>query len=161
MLKILMLLGICLVITPVNAEFDYEAYRQSSFSDIKAEHMDDLLKAGQSSQYVVSAATFKYSLPVSFSKELRKLSTGNKTLIAAWQKTLRVPESFVQLYQQEFKVVFGKEIYWIPVQENLLPHMGSELHPGDTFQLYVVVIGAINNKLVFLTTEFSSDRAPL
>lgn len=73
---------------------------------------------------------------------------------------LRVPDNFVDRYQHEFKAVFAKETYWIPLQEDLLPHMGAELHPGDKFDLYVLVIGAIRNKLVFLATEFKSDRAP-
>lgn len=130
------------------------------FADIKTRHTDDLLKASQKSDYVISAATFKYRIPVTFTKELRKISKNNKTIIKAWQKALRVQTDFIERYQHEFKAVFGKETYWIPVQEALLPHMGSELHPGDKFDLYVIVIGAINNKLVFMTTEFKSDRAP-
>lgn len=143
------------------AEFDFGAYQAITFADLNARHTDDLLKASQKSDYVISAATFKYQLLVTFSKELRKITNNNKKVIAAWQQSLRVQADFVERYQQEFKVVFGKQTYWIPVQEALLPHMGSELHSGDTFELYVVVIGAINNKLVFLTTEFKSDRAPL
>jgi len=149
------------ILMPAYAEFDFDAYQTTSFADIKASHRDDLLKASQKSDYVISAATFKYRMTVTFTKKLRKLSANNKTVINAWQNALRVSDDFVNLYQYEFKAVFGKESYWIPVQEELLPHMGSELHAGDKFELYIIVIGAIKNRLVFLTTEFKSDRVPL
>ena len=142
------------------AEFDFRSYQPVSFSEILQNHRDDLLKASQKSDYTVSAATFKYVIPVKFIKELRKVSGTNKTVIRAWQRALRVPDGFINLYEHEFKAEFNSEIYWIPVQEDLLLPMSSELHPGDTFELYVVVIGAKDNKLVMLATEFKSDRAP-
>ena len=142
------------------AEFDYSSYRPAAFADIKSAHTDTLLAASRNNRPVVSGTTFKYRLPVVFSRELRKLSAANKAVMQAWQDSLRVPEEFVQLYQHEFKVVFGDEAYWIPVQEALLLPMSSELHPGDPFELYLILIGAVDNELVFLATEFRSDRAP-
>lgn len=161
MQKIYIALILSLILAPVYAEFDFDAYPSTTFSDIKARHSDDLRKARRESDYTISAVTFKYSLLVIFSKELREITPDNKTVIAAWQNALRVPDDFVNRYRHEFKVVFGKETYWIPVQEELLPQMGSELLPGDKFELYVIVIGAIKNRLVFLMTQFKSDRAPL
>lgn len=158
--KIYILFIISFITSPTYAEFDFNAYQITTFVDIKASHTDDLLKASQKSNYVVSAASFKYNLPITFTQELRKITGDNKTVIKAWQQTLRVPDNFVNLYQYEFKAVFGKETYWIPVQDELLPSMGAELLSGDKFELYVLLIGAIKNKLVFLTTEFKSDRAP-
>lgn len=161
MRKILLAIFLSFYIIAVQADFDFDTYQPITFAEIKARHTDDLLKASQKSGYVISADTFKYRISATFSNELRKITNDNRTVIKAWQKALRVQTDFVERYQHEFKAVFGKETYWIPVQESLLPHMGSELHPGDKFELYVIVIGAINNKLVFLTTEFRSDRAPL
>jgi len=156
----LIVIFICLSLR-VHAEFDFSGYEKLTISEIKIRHAEDLLKAAPLPGYIVSANAFKYALPVSFTKRLRNLSKKNASVIKAWQKTLRVPDDFINLYKQEFKIVFGDEIYWVPVQEELLPHMGTELHPGDKFELYVIVIGAIDNKLVFLATEFRSDRAPL
>ncbi len=160
MQKLYRILIVFFVITPAYADFDFDAYQRSSFAEIKTSHSVDLLKTSRSSEYVISAATFKYRIPVIFSKQLRTITADNQAVIKAWQTTLRVPDDFINLYRQEFKVVFGKDTYWIPVQEELLPAMGSELHEGDTFELYVIVIGAIKDRLVFLTTEFKSDRAP-
>lgn len=156
----LLILSILFCIAPARAEFDFDAYQQSGFAEIKAAHAEDLLKASREGDYAVSAATFKYRMPVIFTKDLRKLSGNNRTVIKAWQTSLRVPAGFVELYQHEFRAEFGGETYWIPVQEKLLLPMGSELHPGDKFELYVVLIGAINSKPVFLATEFKSDREP-
>lgn len=157
----LLLTFLLLYIAPVQADFDYDDYQPSRFADIKASHTEDLLKPSLKRGYAVSLKSFKYHLPVTFSRDLRKLSAHNKTIIRAWQTALRVPAGFTDRYQHEFRVEFGKETYWIPVQEKLLLPMGSELHPGDKFELYLVVIGAIDNKLVMLATEFKSDRAPL
>lgn len=143
------------------AEFDFDAYQLARLNDIKTIHADKLFKASQNNGYAVTTSTSKYRMLITFSKELRKINPNNKKIISAWQKSLRIPVEFVERYQQEFKVVLDKETYWIPVQETLLPYMGSELHSGDKFELYIILIGAINNKLVFLTTEFKSDRAPL
>ena len=150
MQKIYRVLILFVVITPAHAEFDFDAYPASTFAEINARHADDLLTGSRNNGYTVSTETFKYHIPVSF----------NKAVITAWQTTLRVPDDFVNRYQREFKVVFDKHTYWIPVQEGLLPAMGAELQAGDRFELYIIVIGAIKNRLVFLTTEFKSGRAP-
>ncbi|MDH5445968.1 MAG: hypothetical protein OEY52_10445 [Gammaproteobacteria bacterium] len=152
-----------LLIIPVqssSAEFDIQSYQQVKFADIKTAHTGDLLKSSQKNGTIVSTATFKYVFPVKFIKKLRKLSILNKTVIQAWQDALRVPPDFINLYQNEFKVVLGNDTYWIPVQEHLLLPMSSELHAGDQFDLFVIVIGAKDGKLVMLATEFRSDRAP-
>ena len=142
------------------SDFDFDAYQPTTFARIKINHTDNLLKASQKSDYNITTTTFKYRIPVIFTKELRKITSNNRIVIEAWRTALRIPADFVDLYQHEFKAEFGNDTYWIPVREELLPHMGSELHPGDKFELYVVVIGAIKNRLVFMATEFKSDRAP-
>lgn len=147
--------------TGSSSELDFQSYQAATFSEIEHIHGAELLKSSKKNEYVVSAATFKYVIPVTFIKELRKLSRHNKTVIKAWQSTLRVPADFVDRYQHEFKAEFGNEVVWIPVQESLLLPMSSELHPGDMFKLFVVLIGAKDGKLVMLATEFKSDRAPL
>ena len=155
------LIAIILVFSgPALAEFDFQSYQAASYTELKAQHTD-LLQAGKKSDHVISASSRKYVIPVVFIKELRELSAANKTVIKAWQTSLRVPDGFIDLYQHEFKAEFKGETIWIPVQERLLLPMSSELHPGDRFKLFVVVIGAKYNKLVLLATEFKSDRAPL
>lgn len=149
-----------LVISVVRADFDFQSYRSTTFQNIKKQHANDLLAASRKSEYVISAESFKYVMPVSFTKVLRKLSSPNKDVLKAWQKTLRVPDSFINLYRHEFKVEFNGESFWIPVQEDLLLPMNSELHQGDSFELYVVLIGAKDNQLVMLATEFKSGRYP-
>lgn len=154
----LIFLSFCALTPCVNAEFDNRSYTKADFSAIKAEHGEVFFGKMKDTDYNISAVTFKYRIPVTFSRQLRKISSDNKQVLDAWGESLRVKKEFLDLYHNEFKIKFGKETYWIPVQETLLPDMGNELNEGDEFELYVLLIGSTKDKFVFLTTEFKSNR---
>ncbi len=64
----------------------------------------------------------------------------------------------IELYKHEFLVREGGEDLWIPVQEQLLPYMGTELKVGEEFALYIVLAGTVKGKWVFLATEFAAPK---
>lgn len=153
---IISLIYLSVVTNLVCAGFDYQSYQRSTYQEIKKQHVREKMDSG----FSVSMSSYKYAMPVIFTKELRKLSEVNRKIITEWQTALRVPPGFADLYQHEFKAVFNSETIWIPVQEPLLLPMSSELHAGDRFKLYAIVIGVNDYKPVIIATEFKSDRAP-
>lgn len=159
MLKIILLaLSLCILTQQANAEFDPRSYTKSDFSAIKAKHGEVFFDQMKDTAYNISAVTFKYRLPVTFSRQLRKISHNNRQVLEAWGESLRVKKEFMDLYHNEFKIQFGKETYWVPVQELLLTDMANELHKDDEFELYILLIGSSKDRFVFLATEFRSNR---
>lgn len=156
--KLCIILTALFLSTFIHADFDYTTYKKAGFTEIKAEHGKSFFANKDNSHYTISATTFKYRIPVMFSRKIRNITSNNRTVLNEWGTSLRVKKQFLDLYQKEFMVRFNDETYWIPVQEPLVEAMGNELHQDDEFELYVLLIGSIQNNFVFLTTEFKSNR---
>lgn len=156
---LLILICYCLISSTAQATgFDYTTYKLQTLQQIKQTHAEAFAKQKKKSGYAITGDPFKYRMTVKFSREIRPITAANKQVLNAWAESLRVKQAFLDLYQREFKVLFGTETYWIPLQEPLIEAMGNELHPGDQFEVYVLLIGSISKRLVFLTTEFKSER---
>lgn len=143
---------------PSLAGFDYTAYQKTTPANITQKHQQTLIDAQGKSGHKTLEQPIKYRFQLNFSRQLRPISSENRRVINAWAEALRVKQPFIDLYQQEFKASFNGKVIWIPVQQNLLEAMGNELHTGDQFELYVLLIGASRERFVFLTTEFKSER---
>jgi len=73
--------------------------------------------------------------------------------IAAWADTFQVPQA-PPLFQREVRAVEDGIEYWMPVQEILEPAMTAELSPGDEIEVFVIHIGQMSDRQLFLINKF-------
>ena len=69
---------------------------------------------------------------------------------------MRAPEA-PRVFAQELKVSEGGTAYWFPVQEVLVPAMQSELRPGQGIELFMISIGYVRGRHVFLINAFDDE----
>ena len=93
---------------------------------------------------------------VTYSGEFRDLPEDGRRLIAAWAASFNVPVA-PQAFPQELKVVEAEREYWVPVQEVLVPAMKRELRRGEKIELFVIYIGQVNGRHIFLVNEFRHE----
>jgi hypothetical protein len=159
MLSRLTVLVVTLVVVASSgaAEFDPTAYNRSTISGILEKHKATECRKFTEPTTVISGATYKYRIITNFSRDLRPLSKDAKELIKRFGKSVPSNQRIVEMYQNELLVQENGADYWVPVQEQLIPAMGDELKQGQRFELYVALIGAINNRCVFIATEFNAN----
>jgi hypothetical protein len=88
-----------------------------------------------------------------YSGELRDLSDDSRRLIVAWARSMNVP-GVTQAFQRELKVHEAGAEYWVPVQDVLVRSMRAELRPGEEIELFVIYIGQVDGRHIFLVNEF-------
>ena len=156
MKKIMFMLAISLMSFATNAEFDYDSYKATSFTQLLAQEkaflaengldLDSTLFAGQPEKYLIT---------VKYSGKFVDMNLKQRQFLANWQKSNPSVESFVQLYQKAL-VVDGVAIPMeIPVQQSLLSFFETELKIGQEIKIYVVNAGWGNNQPMLLVTEFA------
>lgn len=57
-------------------------------------------------------------------------------------------------FRRELKVVEAGIEYWVPVQEVLVPSMKVELGAGQEVELFMIYIGQVAGRHLFLVNEF-------
>lgn len=93
---------------------------------------------------------------VTYSGEFRNLPADSRRLIADWAETMDVPGP-PQAFRRELKIVEAGSEYWVPVQEVLVPSMNSELRPKEEIELFMIYIGQVDGRHIFLVNEFGHE----
>lgn len=93
---------------------------------------------------------------VTFAGEFRDLPDDSRRLIAAWAEAMNVPVA-PGVFPQELRVSEAGTDYWVPVQEVLVPAMRAELQTGEEIELYMIYIGQIDGRHLFLVNAFDHD----
>jgi len=93
---------------------------------------------------------------VTYSGEFRDLSEDSRRLIAAWAESMNVPGA-PQAFRRELKVTEAGVEYWVSVQEVLVSFMHAELGTGDEIELFLVYIGQVEGRHIFLVNEFGHE----
>lgn len=73
--------------------------------------------------------------------------------MTVWADIFKVPQA-PPLFQRELKVVEQGIEYWMPIQEILVPAMTAELKPEDEIEVFVILIGQVSGRYMFLVNEF-------
>jgi len=93
---------------------------------------------------------------VTFAGEFRDLPDDSRRLIAAWAETMNVPVA-PGVFPQELRVSEAGTDYWVPVQEVLGPAMRAELQTGEEIELYMIYIGRVDGRHLFLVNAFDHE----
>jgi hypothetical protein len=95
---------------------------------------------------------------VVYSGEFRGLLGDSRRLIRAWSESMSAA-GITDEFKREVKVREEGVDYWLPVQEVLAPIMLRELRPGEEIQLFVIYVGQVGGRYLFLVNAFDHKDA--
>jgi len=157
----LIILGIAMfVVLPAgwSGEFNYASYTQTTLQDIITEEQNpsfDPTGAKQAADYLrLECNVSKYRVSCGYSNIRRPIPEKKKNVIKLWIETLGIDPNYASLYRQEIQVTEGMNVHWIPIQEQLFPHINRELVKDDAIELFIVLTGRVDSEFVFIATEF-------
>lgn len=93
---------------------------------------------------------------VTYAGEFRDLPSDSRQLIAAWAQAMNVPVA-PDAFRREAKIQEAGSEYWVPVQEVLEPDLRRERRPGEEIDLFMIYIGQINGRHLFLVNAFDHE----
>lgn len=147
-----------------SGEFDYASYAQTTLQDIIAEEQKRTEGQVEDKKHAndvqLDCRVTKYRVSCRYSNNLRPISEKKKNVIMGWMEMLKFDVKFASLYKQEIRVSEGTSLHWIPIQEQLFPHINQELVNNDTIELFVILIGKVESEFVFIGTEFEKPISP-
>jgi hypothetical protein len=139
------------------AQDGWDKYQSRTLGQIIKQHsaaVDDKARI----HLLFTADVFPSRVKVTYTGELRSISSVRKEFIANWAKTRKVGEELVDLFQEELLFREGTTEYWLPVQKQVVPYFKQELKIGDQVELYLIWIGARREfgvaDWIFLVNEF-------
>ena len=144
-----------------SGEFDYASYTQTTLQHIIAEeqkHSEEQVadKKYTKAEYdLLECRVAKYRVSCRYSNILRPIPDKKKNVIKWWMEALDFDSKLASLYQHEIRVSKGASVHWIPIQEQLFPHLNQELVHNDTIELFIILIGKVESEFVFIGTEFA------
>ena len=62
-----------------------------------------------------------------------------------------------QAFRRELKIVEAEREYWVPVQNVLVSSMKTELRPSEEIELFMIYIGQVDGRHIFLVNEFGHE----
>lgn len=90
---------------------------------------------------------------MAFVGEFRDLPEDSRRLIGAWGDSMGVT-GMLEVFRREVRVRQGDREYWLPVQEALATAMEAELRAGEVIEVFVIYIGRVDGRAVFLVNAF-------
>lgn len=96
---------------------------------------------------------------MSYTGQHRGIKASVRDLIVKWVKSLGHNPKVLDLFKHEILVRERSSQYWLPIQEQLLPHVAQELRPGHLVDLYIMRVGSTKMEWVFIVNEFQARRA--
>lgn len=130
------------------AAFDFSRYQPRMLKELISEYKPQ--------PGLIIARDVPIRPQVTYSGEFRDLPEDSRRLIAGWAESFNV-EEVTQVFRWELKVVEAGRDYWVPVQEGLVPAMKRELRPWETITLFVIYIGQVDGRHLFLVNAFDHE----
>jgi len=98
-----------------------------------------------------------FRVRVMYTGRFRGLAKDTRRLIEAWS-TAMAGADITGAFRRELSVEERGQRYWLAVQEVLVPQMEGELRAGESIELFVIYIGQIDGRHVFLINAFDHDH---
>ena len=95
---------------------------------------------------------------MAFGREFRHVSEDSQRLIGAWGDSMGVTGT-LEVFRREVRVRQGDREYWLPVQEALATAMEAELRAREVIEVFVIYIGRVDGRAVFLVNAFDHEGA--
>lgn len=150
---------VCLTIpwSPAFSEVDRSAYRNSTPDEIIATH-GLKLESSESSEAgtVLIAPEFKYRLQLRATGRMRELTPDAAAALAAWGKMHSGLPAFLKEYTHEVEVTADDKPLWLLWQRSLVEPFRAERNDGGDIEVYAILAGAFQGKLLLFVTAFES-----
>lgn len=149
-----------LQITPTSV---WDAYTPSTIKEIIGEFEEEVgsVELGNMSIYPFPA----FRVKMVFLDVCRDLQQGRIDLLTTWSKQFNPQNTTKLLRVHKHECLFkeGKNEFWLPIQEQLLPYLRQEVDKGEDVTLYIRWMG-INREVkeidwVFWIAEFQADNS--
>jgi hypothetical protein len=98
-----------------------------------------------------------FRVPVTYTGQFRGLAQDSRRLIEAWSAAMAGAD-VTGAFRRELAVEEHGQLYWLSVQEVLVPQMKGELRAGESVELFAIYIGQIDGRHVFLINAFDHDH---
>ncbi len=126
------------------------------FSRYRPRMMKELIADFEVQKGLVITRDIPIRSKATYSGEFRDLPDDSRRLIAAWASSMNVPGA-PQAFRRELKVHEAGTEYWVPAQDVLVRSMTAELRPGEEIELFMIYIGQVDGRHLFLVNEFSHE----
>lgn len=147
-----MLLGLSLLCrAPITTgtDFNHDAYAPRKLAEVAADMQID-----PRAQIYIDVALPKISTDVVFTGNHRRTAENVVRLIDAWVRALRLPTEYASMFSFEVEMRQDGEVYWMPIQNQLLQGFVDDVRPGTSITLRAMLIGAENHVPVFVINAF-------
>lgn len=145
----------CLLLIPtatcMAGDFDYGAYQDSSLASVGSN-----LDISPEITWWLDAAHSKFHTVATFTGQVRPIPDETRGLIDHWAKAMGHGKAIAAMFTSEIEVQQGNEVYWLPIQEQLVGALREEVPAGREVHLYVLLIGAYKLAPVFGVNEFGA-----
>jgi hypothetical protein len=145
--------------SPLFAQVDRSAYRQSTIEEVVAEHG---LKVGSSEPADVDTAliapAYKYRLQLKATGRIRELTPDTVSALSAWRRIHADLPEFLREYTHEVEVAVDDKPVWLVWQRSLVAPFRAERTGGGDIDVYAILAGAFHGKLLLFVTAFESVR---
>lgn len=149
----------CLTIlcSPAHSEVDRSAYRSSTIEGIVGTHG---LKLGSSESTeagtLLIAPEFKYRLRLKATGRMRELTPDAAAALSAWGKMHSDLPAFLKEYTHEIEAKVDGKPMWLLWQRSLVEPFRVERSDGGDIEVYAILAGAFQGKLLLFVTAFES-----
>lgn len=130
------------------ADFDVSRYRPAQLGDITG----DL--PGQRGVSITGDVPIRTQ--VTYAGEFRRLPEDSRRLIVAWGDSMGV-SGMLEVFRREVRVRQRGREYWLPIQDGLATAMETELRAGEAIEVFVIFIGRVDGRDVFLVNAFDHE----
>ena len=149
-----------LVLAPslFSQDFDYSKYKPRTLSElIELNPGPPNLESAKRVDYI-SGDWFFSQVRLRYFGTSRPISATRREVLRNWQKSFKMPDETVRLFEKEFLFKEGDKEFWLVVQQKVSSYFTKELKDGDWVTVYLFLAGGMRTTgkmdLVFLVNEF-------
>ena len=132
-----------------HAEFDYSSYKVEDFRNAVS-----ALEKDSNVDYFVETNFAKYRVSAKYTGKMRTINPNTRRLIIQWARALQLPKEYQEQLSYEVQIESEGELYWLPIQTNIIEPFSKEVKVNTTVSLYIVAIGSMKLIPVFGICEF-------
>lgn len=142
---------------PAYAQIDRSAYRDATIDEVFATIRLPVGAADSSAaNTVLLTPEFKYRLKVNATGNIRELSPETAAGLSTWGRTESRLPAFLKEYTHEVEVTANDKQIWLVWQRSLVAPFRAERSNGGAMEIYAILAGAIEGRMLLLVTAFES-----
>lgn len=132
------------------------AAHAADFSRYQPGRLDDVVATHPAAPGLVINQDVPIRTVATYLKQFRELPDDSRRLVRRWSESMNVP-GLLDAFTREVRVQQDGADYWLPVQESLVGLMERELRPGEVMELFVIYIGQVDGRRLYLVNAFDHD----